>query len=86
MLPQNPYFYSSRKLSMEEIAVHTVVIDPHSKRNLTYVILFILKTELDRDIFLKTAKRYKVEDIAKNVLKLINTWEKPEEQYIPDPA
>ena len=86
MLAENHYFYSSRKLSLEEIAVHTIVIDPHSKRNLTYVILFILKTELDRDIFLKIAKRYRVEEIAKSVLKLLNTWEKPEEPYIPDPA
>ena len=38
------------------------------------------------DIFLKIAKRYRVEEIAKSVLKLINTWEKPEEPYIPDPA
>lgn len=86
MLAEYHYFYSSRKLSLEEIAVHTIVIDPHSKRTLTYVILFILKTELDRDIFLKIAKRYRVEDIAKSVLKLLNTWEKPEEPYIPDPA
>jgi len=27
-----------------------------------------------------------VEDIAGNVLKLLNTWEKPEEPYMPDPA
>jgi len=35
-----------------------------------------LKTELNRDTFLKIAKRYRVEDIAKSLLKLINTWEK----------
>jgi len=86
MLAENHYFYSSRKLSLEEIAVHAIVIDPHSKRNLTYVILFILKTELDRDIFLKIAKRYRVEDIAKSVLKLLNTWQKPDEPFMPDPA
>ena len=27
-----------------------------------------------------------MEDIAGNVLKLLNTWEKPEEPYMPDPA
>ncbi len=27
-----------------------------------------------------------MEDIAGNVLKLLNTWEKPEEPYIPDKA
>jgi hypothetical protein len=85
MLTENHYFYSSRTLSREEIAVHAIVINPHSKRNLTYVMLYILMEKLDRDLFLKIAKRYRMEDIAVSVLKLLNTWEKPEEPYMPDP-
>ncbi|MDP3103241.1 MAG: winged helix-turn-helix domain-containing protein [Candidatus Methanoperedens sp.] len=86
MLAENYYFYTSRTLSREEIAVHAIVADPHSKRNLTYVIIYVLKVKLDMALFLKIAKRYRVEDIAGNVLKLLNTWEKPEEPYMPDPA
>ena len=86
MLAENYYFYASRTLSREEIAVHAIVADPRNKRNLTYVIMYILKAKLDMALFLKIAKRYRVEDIAGNVLKLLNTWEKPEEPYIPDPA
>lgn len=86
MLAENYYFYSSRTPSREEIAVHAIIADPRSKRNLTYVIMYILKEKLDMALFLKIAKRYRVEDIAKSVLKLLNTWEQPEEPYMPDPA
>lgn len=85
MFTENYYFYPGRTLRGEEIAVHAVVTDPHSKRNLTYVILYIMKLKLDRTLFLKIAKRYKVEDIAENILKMLNTWEKPDEPYMPDP-
>ncbi len=86
MLSENYYFYSDRTLPNEEIAVHAIVADPYSKRNLTYVILYILKTKLDMALCLKIAKRYRMEDIAVSVLKLLNTWEQPEEPYMPDPT
>ncbi len=86
MLAENYYFYASRTLSREEIAVHAIVADPHNKRNLTYVIMYILKAKLDTALFLKIAKRYRVEDTAVSVLKLLNTWKQPEEPYMPDPA
>lgn len=86
MLTENHYFYSSRTLPFEEIAVHAIVADPRNKRNLTYVIMYILKAKLDMALFLKIAKRYRVEDTAVSVLKLLNTWKKPEEPYMPDPA
>jgi DNA-binding transcriptional ArsR family regulator len=86
MLTENHYFYSSRTLPFEEIAVHAIVADPHNKRNITYVIMYILKAKLDMALFLKIAKRYRVEDTAVSVLKLLNTWKKPEEPYMPDPA
>lgn len=86
MLAENYYFYSSRTPSREEIAAHAIVADPGSKRNLTYVILYILKKKFDMALFLKIAKRYRVEDIAGSVLKLLDTWEQPEEPYLPDPA
>jgi DNA-binding IscR family transcriptional regulator len=86
MLAENYYFYSSRTPSREEIALHAIVADPRSKRNLTYVILYILKEKLDTALFLKIAKLYKIEDIAGGVLKLLNTGEQAEEPYMPDPA
>ncbi len=86
MLVENYYFYSSRTLSREEIAVHAIAADPHSKRNLTYVIMYILKAKLDTALFLKIAKRYRMEGIAGSILKLLNTWKQPEEPYMPDPA
>ncbi len=86
ILAENYYFYSSRTLSGEEIAVHAIAADPHSKRNITYVIMYILKKKLDKALFLKIAGRYRVEDTAGSMLKLLNTWEQPEEPYMPDPA
>ncbi|MBU4490838.1 MAG: hypothetical protein KKD69_00035 [Euryarchaeota archaeon] len=87
MFAENHYFYSSRTLSREEISVHAIAADPHSKRNITYVIMYILKKKkLDKAFFLEIARRYRVEDIAGSVLKLLNTWKQPEEPYMPDPA
>ncbi|MBE0428196.1 MAG: winged helix-turn-helix transcriptional regulator [Nitrospirae bacterium] len=86
MLTENYYFYADRTLSREEIAIHAIVADPRSKRILTYVIMYILKARLDMALFFKIAKRYRMEDTAGSVLKLLNTWEQPEEPYMPDPA
>ncbi|MDO8727179.1 MAG: helix-turn-helix domain-containing protein [Candidatus Methanoperedens sp.] len=86
MLSENYYFYSSRTLTREEIAVHAIVADPHGRRNLTYVILYILKTRLNTALFLRIAKRYRVEDTAVSLLKLLNTWERQQAPYMPDPA
>jgi transposase len=71
MLAENYYFYSSRTLSREEIAVHAIAADPHSKRNISYVIMYILKKKLDKALFLKIAGRYRVEDIAGSVLDIV---------------
>lgn len=86
MLTENCYFYSLRTLPREEIAVHAIVSDPHSKRNLTYVMLYILKTKLDKNLFLKISKQYKVADIAGSMLNLLNTWKQSEQPYMPDPT
>ncbi len=86
MLSENYYFYSSRTLTREEIAAHAIAADPHGRRNLTYVILYVVKTGLDTALFLRIAKRYRVEDTAVSILKLLNTWERPDEPYMPDPA
>ena len=85
-LSENYYFYSSRTLTREEIAAHAIAADPHGRRNLTYVILYVVKTGLDTALFLRIAKRYRVEDTAVSILKLLNTWERPDEPYKPDPA
>lgn len=85
MMAEHYYFYSLRTLPGEEIAVHAIVADPYSKRNLTYVIMYILKTRLDMNLFHRIAKRYKIADIAEAISELLNTWEKPKESFIPEP-
>jgi hypothetical protein len=86
MLSENHYFYSSRTLSNEEIAVHAIVADPHSKRNLTYIILYILKTKLDKSRFITISDQYGVCDISRSILDMLNTWEQPEETFMPSPS
>ena len=84
MHTENHYFYSLRELSCEEIAVHAITIDPYSKRNLTYVILYMLKTKTDSNRFNKISHQYGI-DIAGSILNLVNTWEQPEEKFMPSP-
>ena len=86
MLAENHYFYSMRDLSCEEIAAHAIAVDPHSKRNLTYVILYILKTKPDNDLFLKISSQYGIAHISKSMLYLLDTWKQPEEKFMPSPS
>ncbi len=83
MLTENYYFHSSRRLPVEEIAVHAVVADPHSKRDLTYVILYILKTKLDENLFLRISTRYGVADVSQSILNLLTIREQPEQSFMP---
>jgi len=86
MLVEDYYFYSSRSVSMEEIAVHTIVADPYSKRNLTYVTLYILKAKLDKNLFLNISTQYNVVDICRSLLDLLDTWKQSEYKFIPAPS
>ncbi|MDO9517693.1 MAG: hypothetical protein Q7J10_06540, partial [Methanosarcinaceae archaeon] len=86
ILAENQYFYSSRTLSNEEIAVHAIVIDPHNKRNLTYVILYILKAKIDRIQFVTISEQYNITDISRSILNLLDTWKQPEEAFMPSPS
>ncbi|MDT8402767.1 MAG: MarR family transcriptional regulator [Bacteroidales bacterium] len=84
MQTENHYFYSLRELSCEEIAVHAIALDPYSKRNLTYVILYMLKIKIDSNRFIKISHQYGI-DIAGSIVNLVNTWEQPEEKFMPSP-
>lgn len=86
MLAENYYFYSMRKLSHEEIAAHAIAADPHSKRNLAYVLMYILKTKLDKDLFLRISNQYGIARISKSMLDLLDTWKQPEEKFMPAPS
>jgi len=84
MQTENHYFYSLRELSCEEIAIHAITVDPYSKRNLTYVILYMLKTNTDLNRFIKISHQYGIE-ISGSIVNLVNTWEQPEEKFMPSP-
>jgi len=86
IITENYYFHSSRRLPVEEIAVHAVVADPYSKRNLTYVILYILKTKLNKNLFFRISTRYGIADISRSILNLLTMRKQPEQSCIPSPA
>ena len=86
ILAENHYFYSSRTLSNEEIAVHAIVVDPQNKRNLTYVILYILKAKIDKNRFITISDQYNITDISKSILDMLDTWKQPEETFMPSPS
>jgi len=86
MLAENHYLYSSRSLSNEEIAVHAIVADPHSKRNLTYVILYILKAKIDKNRFVTISDQYGITDISRSILDMLDTGEQSEEIFMPSPS
>jgi len=86
ILAENYYFYSMRKLSYEEIAAHAIAADPHSKRNLAYVLMYMLKTKPDKDLFLRISNQYGIARISKSMADLLDTWKQPEEKFMPSPS
>jgi DNA-binding IscR family transcriptional regulator len=86
MLAENQYFYSSRTLSNEEFAVHAIVADPYSKRNLTYVILYILKVKNDKNRFVTISDQYGITDISRSILNMLDTGKQSEEIFMPSPS
>lgn len=86
MLAENHYFYSMRKLSHEEITAHAIAADPHSKRNLTYILLYMLKTKPDKNLLLRISNQYGIARISKSMLDLLDTWKQPEEKFMPSPS
>lgn len=85
MLAENHYFYSSRTLSNEEIAVHAIVADPYGKRNLTHVILYILKSKFDESRFMMISDQYGMNDVSRSVLDMLK-GQQPEETFMPSPS
>ncbi len=66
----NYYFYSRRDITISDIIIHTVLIEPDSKTNIAYACLLYQKTK-PKDL-MRIAKIYKMEEKAAKIIKYVD--------------
>ncbi len=66
----NYYFYSRRDITISDIIIHTVLIEPDSKTNIAYACLLYQKTK-PKDL-MRIAKIYKMEKKAAKIIKYVD--------------
>ena len=66
----NYYFYSRRDMTISDIIIHTILIEPDSKTNIAYACLLYQKTK-PKDL-IKIAKIYKMEGKAEKIIKYVD--------------
>ena len=66
----NYYFYSGRDIAISDIIIHTILIEPESKRNVAYACLLYQKTKPED--LIKVAKIYKMEEKAEKIIKYVD--------------
>ncbi len=66
----NYYFYSRRTITISDIIIHTILIEPDSKINIAYACLLYQKTK-PQDL-MKVAKIYKMEKMAEKIIKYVD--------------
>ena len=83
------YFYEPGldKLSLEDVILHTLLIDPESQTFNTYAILLMLKNknEINLKLFLEKSQKYDLKESAKNLISYIKSEGKIRKWPLPDP-
>ncbi len=81
------FFYSPvrQTLTLEDTAIHTILIDPSSRTNIGYATLLLLKEERNVNLerLLQKGKALDVEAVVKDVILLIKTHKAPEGHSMP---
>ena len=89
-LTSDLYYYHDSNLTAlagEDIILHTLLIDPESQTYSTYALLLALKNgrNIDMNLLLEKSRKYKIVDIARNLVKYINSNGRIREWPLPDP-
>ena len=89
-LTSDLYYYHEPNLTalaVEDIILHTLLIDPESQTYSTYALLLALKNgrNIDMNLLLEKSRKYKIVDIARNLVKYINSNGRIREWPLPDP-
>jgi len=66
----NYYFYSRRAITISDIIIHTILIEPDSKINIAYACLLYQKTK-PQDL-MRVAKIYKMDKMAEKIIKYVD--------------
>ncbi|RLE40046.1 hypothetical protein DRZ77_03130 [Candidatus Woesearchaeota archaeon] len=77
------YYYSpcAGELRVEDIALHSIVVDKESSRNLIYAMLLLKKAGFDEEYLIKASSIYGAKTIAKNMIEYLRTGKTVERIY-----
>lgn len=89
-LTQDSYFYyepSLNGLTIEDVVLHTLLIDPESQTYHTYALLlaFKAKSEINESSLLTKSRNYKLEKRVKNLINYVRSQGKRREWPLPKP-
>ena len=84
------YYYhepNMNKLSIEDIILHTLRIDPESQTYSTYALLLAFKNkkEIDMDLLIDKSRKYKLVERTRNFINYIKSNGKAREWPLPEP-
>lgn len=74
LITRTNYYYCAYwepELKVEDIALHTLLVDAHDVRGIIYSILVLKKAGFDRERFMGEARRVGIEELAKEVVSFI---------------
>lgn len=81
------YFYSTNKKSikLEDVILHTLLIEPDSSRYATYALLLLKKTEsqIDRAYLLQEAEKFELKKQILSMFSFLETHIRPKGQVLP---
>jgi DNA-binding transcriptional ArsR family regulator len=90
LLTHDLYYYHEpnlTELALEDVILHTLLIDPESQTYSTYALLLALKNKriIDMNLLLEKSRKYKIVDLARNLVKYIESNGRIREWPLPDP-
>lgn len=89
MTSDSYYYYEPdlNKLDIEDVILHTLLIDSESQTYSTYALLLALKnkSKIDMDLLMDKSRKYKLVDRTRNLVKYIKSNGRIREWPLPDP-
>ena len=90
LLTPDLYYYHEpnlKELVLEDVILHTLLIDPESQTYSTYALLLTLKNKrnIDMNLLLEKSRKYRIENVARNLVKYVKSSGRIREWPLPDP-
>ena len=88
LLTSDSYYYfspSKHEITRSDVVLHTLLIDPGSRTNITYALLFILKefSKEELEFLIGSSKEYRLQSTIREIDKFLKTPTGPNSKMMP---